>query len=207
MKYIIVSDLHANEKALDLFIDYISGINYDRIIFLGDLAGHSGTSFSFIDKFMKLNNLNAVMGNCDTEALHHDTMIMNNQKARTFFESIPRGPVVIDNKFAICHGSVHYENLYMYDIDDTFSSFEYLKESKLKILFFGHIHIPKIYMKNKNVITEDFIEEDIFKLDIHSDYIICPGSLGKPKNSYEYGSFLIYDSKNYTIEKAELKIM
>ncbi|HBD96525.1 MAG: hypothetical protein A2015_01125 [Spirochaetes bacterium GWF1_31_7] len=207
MKYIIISDLHANHKALRIFKDFLKTIDYDTIVFTGDLAGHKGTPIEFIKDFKSIKNTVAVKGNCDTDVLIHDQTIINNLFLHDYFTAILQGPQIVNEHFAMCHGSIPFENVYMHDINDTISSFQYLKDNHIPLLFFGHIHIPKGYMLNRKTseITEIKLTGEI-ELNKDMLYLLCSGSLGKPRENQFFGNVLVYDSEKYTIQRIDLPI-
>ncbi len=205
MKYIIISDLHANHKALSIFKDFLKTIEYNTIIFTGDLAGHKGTPIEFVKDFKSIKNTVAIKGNCDTDVLHHDSGIINNIFLYDYFTSIPQGPLIVDAHFAVCHGGMPHENVYMHDINDTISSFQYLKDNHIPLLFFGHIHIPKGFLYNTKTseITEIKLTGEI-PLNKDMLYLLCSGSLGKPRENHFFGNVLVYDSEKYTIQRIDL---
>lgn len=201
MNYIIASDLHGNAEALVEFKKVIASIIHDKIIFLGDLAGYEFTSENFVKDFLEIKNLFSIRGNCDYDAYHHDTGVINTPYLYEYFKSLKQGPVIIDGLFGVCHGSALAEKVYMYDPEDTVPTFNYMKNNKLQIMFFGHIHSEKYFVNDKH--DTIFETKELTCMSEHHRYLICPGSLGKLKKSRDKGSFIIFNSSDNTIKLVE----
>jgi len=68
-------------------------------------------------------------------------------------------------------------------------------------MFFGHTHLPRVYIKRDNMVEELLIEKDNFQLKIEKEarYLINPGSLGQPRDRNPKSSFIIFNTKTNKI--------
>jgi predicted phosphodiesterase len=117
-----------------------------------------------------------------------------------FLKNLPSGPQVIDELFAICHGSIKDEDNYILSNVQSKQEFNWLLANKLRIAFFGHTHFQINYSfdpveKKVTVLTENKI---LLKKKLL--YLINPGSIGQPRDKDNRGSFAVYDSDLNTIE-------
>ena len=67
MKYVIFSDLHGNQFALEAMLNQLNEekIEYDRMIFCGDILGYYYGQEEIVDILLQMDNLLAVRGNHD----------------------------------------------------------------------------------------------------------------------------------------------
>ena len=57
MRYLILSDIHANLEALDTVLTESPSESYDRVIVLGDLVGYGADPNAVVDRIRALNPL------------------------------------------------------------------------------------------------------------------------------------------------------
>lgn len=69
MKLIVFSDIHGNQYAFDAFLKEIARIDYDKIIFCGDIFGYYYGQQEIIDGLEKMENLIWIQGNHDSYAV------------------------------------------------------------------------------------------------------------------------------------------
>lgn len=139
MKYLIASDIHGSETALDKVINYFYREQCDMLLLLGDLLnfgprnsipeGHNPQSVA-----EKLNQLSdkiiAVRGNCDSEV---DQMLLN-------FPIMADYALIVDEgkRLMLTHGH----------------KFTPESTSNLQIdaLFYGHTHVQELYKSSQGKI-------------------------------------------------------
>lgn len=132
MKYLIASDIHGSETALDKVIDYFHAEQCDMLLLLGDLLnfgprngipeGHNPQAVA-----QKLNALAdriiAIRGNCDSEV---DQMLLN-------FPIMADYALIVDEgkRLLLTHGHKYtHENTGSLHFD---------------ALFYGHTHVKELY--------------------------------------------------------------
>ena len=68
MRYLILTDIHANLEALDACIADATARGYDRALVLGDLVGYGADPNAVIDCIQRIDPLAIVRGNHDKVA-------------------------------------------------------------------------------------------------------------------------------------------
>ena len=81
MRYLILSDLHANLDALDAVLADASGA-WDRMLVLGDLVGYGAEPNQVVDRVRALKPIAAIRGNHDKAACGLDDGSQFNHVAR-----------------------------------------------------------------------------------------------------------------------------
>src|SRR3990172_4646919 len=133
MRYLILSDLHANLPALEAVLEDAQQIGYDAVLVLGDLVGYGAEPGPVIDRTLALQPLAVVRGNHDRVCAGLYAGAMFNDVARISAEwtngvldearlavlrSLPQGPRLVTGAIEICHGTPFDEDYYVFDNQD-----------------------------------------------------------------------------------------
>jgi len=230
MRYLIFSDIHGNLEALNALLKFALKKRIDHYVCLGDLVGYGASPNECIQKVRALRPLSMIRGNHDKAVMGLDSIETFNpvaaaaiywtkkkilKKNAEFLTHLDKGPHVVDEAFAICHGSPFDEDYYIFGEFDADEAFDYLK---LPLCFFGHTHFPCVYTKRENAVEGMFLEGNAneVKLERGLPYLINPGSVGQPRDRNPRVAFAIYDSEahvvkfhriEYDIEDAKAKII
>ena len=230
MRFLILSDIHANIDAFDAVLDAAPGSSWDRAIVLGDLVGYGAEPNAVIERVLALDPLTVIRGNhdkavsgvADASDFNHVaraaamwTAEVMRPDLRTYLEQLPMGPVAIDDSFEICHGAPFDEDHYIFDLGDAAHAMDVTSRP---LCLFGHTHLPVIYVRNG---TGDggfipYVEEELqIPLAGDAKYLINPGSVGQPRDGDPRAAFAIYDGKDrvltlfrveYPVDKAQRRI-
>ena len=65
MRYLVLSDIHANLEALEAVLDAAREIPYERILVLGDLVGYGADPNAVVDRIRGLQPHAVIRGNHD----------------------------------------------------------------------------------------------------------------------------------------------
>lgn len=213
MRYLIISDIHGNLEAYNTLLESVKKKKFQKILILGDLVGYGANPNEIIEKVRNDKRvLEIVRGNHDRVAIEEGQEATFNLPAmaailwtrknlkeenHNFLKSIKQGPIKIEN-FLISHGSPIDEDLYILSEYEAYESFIQTKE---KLIFFGHSHIPCFFTLEKNNISGFLIKGDYLHLKLKKNirYLINPGSIGQPRDGNPKSSYIIFDSKNYSI--------
>ncbi len=229
MKYAIISDIHSNLESMKTFLKLLPKLQIEKIICLGDIIGYNPNPNECIQIISKFNNLEIIRGNHDKAIIENNyydfsdyakkaikwTAKNINQPSLNFLNNIIKGPKIIDDLFAICHGSALDEDNYLFMPFHTKGDFYWLSKKNLKILFFGHTHYQGIFCMNKKKKIEVLID-DVLQIDPDCYYLINPGSIGQPRDNDPRASFIVFDSDkmlinvlryNYPFKETQLKII
>ena len=130
MRYLILTDIHANVQALDACLASARTRGYDATLVLGDVVGYGADPNAVIDRVTALNPVAIVRGNHDKVACGleqpegfntvaksaavwtFDTLTPDH---RAWLAALPEGPREVDDLIEICHGSPFDEDAYLFD--------------------------------------------------------------------------------------------
>src|SRR4029079_15069427 len=133
VRYLILSDIHANIDALDAVLDAAPAGTWDRVLVLGDLVGYGAEPSAVIERVRSLNPLATSRGNHDKAACGIEdgssfnyvarlaaqwTFEALSSEHRQYLRALPQGPVTIDETIEICLGAPFDEDHYIFDADD-----------------------------------------------------------------------------------------
>ncbi len=229
MRYLVLSDLHANFEALNTVLESAAG-NYDRILCLGDLVGY-GADPNAVTDWVRANTAVVVRGNHDRACAGLEDLAWFNPVARIaaewthhqltpgnreYIATLPKGPISVEN-FQVMHGAPLDEDEYMVQAADAGQAFPYLETS---LAFFGHTHLQGGFEWTRShirVIPRPAPGETEFVLELDPDcaYLINPGSVGQPRDADPRAAYVLYDPEDkyivyrrtpYDISAAQEKI-
>jgi predicted phosphodiesterase len=208
VRYLILSDLHANWEALQAVIGETAE-RYDQALCCGDLVGYGAQPNEVVD-WVRSHCAQVVRGNHDKACAGLDDLAWFNPVARqaalwtqrtltpensAFVAGLRKGPTLLDG-FELIHGSPFDEDEYLLAADDAGGAFDYLEK---RVAFFGHTHVQGGYIWNHcRVETVPRIparaERHLVEIDPACAYLINPGSVGQPRDGDPRAAFVIYDS-------------
>ncbi len=230
MRYLILSDIHANWDALEAVLQDSNGL-YDQILCCGDLAGYGPDPNTVLD-WARTSLTAVIRGNHDRACAGLDDLEWFSPAAKTaalwtrrqlssenlaFLHDLPRGPVELDG-FALVHGSPLDEDEYVTTRDEAANVFPYVPKS---LIFFGHTHIQCVFSRQGDAVDARYLPcaqgtEGRLMLSPDAAYLINPGSVGQPRDSDYRAAYLIYDTESssvsfhrtvYDHEKTRLRII
>jgi diadenosine tetraphosphatase ApaH/serine/threonine PP2A family protein phosphatase len=213
--YLVLSDIHSNLDALEAVLASAEG-QWDRVLVLGDLVGYGGEPNGVIDRIRALNPDVVIRGNHDKAACGIDDASNFNQIAkyaalwtgetltddnREYLRALPAGPVMIDARVEICHGSPFDEDHYIFDIEDAQRAME---TSERQLCLFGHTHLPVVF-KTDGQSFDGYVPEEgdlPFELALRDGvrYVVNPGSVGQPRDGDARAAFALYTPETATLE-------
>jgi len=229
VRYLILSDLHANWEALESVLAWSKG-QYDRALCCGDLVGYGADPNPVVD-WVRANCAVVVRGNHDKACIGLEDMEWFNPVARAaaiwtlerltqenadYIGNLTKGPI-IENGFQVVHGSPIDEDEYMLAADEAFEAFAYLET---RVAFFGHTHVQGGFIWNHSrveTIQCPASAGDRLELEIDPDcaYLINPGSVGQPRDGSPRAAFALYEPETrqvtycrtgYDVDRAQQKI-
>jgi len=213
MRYLILSDIHSNKEALQAALSRVRRKPWDKAVFLGDLVGYGANPNQTVDMLRRLRPLAAIRGNHDkvcsgiengelfNRIALQAAMWTRNKLTRSnlsFLKGLPQGPLVVDGRFAISHGTPIDEDAYIFGEIEALNVF---RQTDFDVCFFGHSHFPVIFALSPDAITTVLTVAPSFrfKLEPGVRYLINPGSIGQPRDGNPLASFAIYDAEARTV--------
>jgi diadenosine tetraphosphatase ApaH/serine/threonine PP2A family protein phosphatase len=214
LRYLIISDIHANMDALEAVLSAFPPETWDRLVVLGDLVGYGASPNAVIDRVRALDPVAIIRGNHDKASCGIDDASNFNQIARVaaqwtcgtltpdnreYLRNLPAGPLAIDSRVEICHGSPFDEDHYIFDADDAQRA---LDAGDKQLCLFGHTHLPVIFRRTGST-YDGFIPEGDAEVDLSLEegvrYVVNPGSVGQPRDGDPRAAFGLYESDGPTL--------
>ena len=207
MRYLILSDIHANIDALDAVLAGAAG-QWDEAVVLGDLVGYGAEPNAVVARVLALKPLVVIRGNHDKAACGLDDGENFNQIARyaavwtqeqltpanrDYLRELPQGPADLDDRVTLCHGAPFDEDHYIFDAVDAQRA---LDAASRPVCIFGHTHLPVIFTSVRGQLMAELPDEDLRSLTFAGDasYLVNPGSVGQPRDGDPRAAFAIYET-------------
>jgi predicted phosphodiesterase len=210
MRYLVLSDIHANIDALDAVLEVARGEGFDRAIVLGDLVGYGAEPNLVVERIRALDPVAVIRGNHDKVAAGIETADGFNptaqraaawtrdalsEESRNYLRDLPEGPVAIDSLTLACHGSPADEDTYIVGEADVV---EALTISSRPVCLFGHTHLPMAAALTSDrmldVIFHGTRERRTVHFEDSSKYLVNPGSVGQPRDGDPRASYGLLDT-------------
>ncbi len=206
MRFLILSDVHANLEALEAVLAHAEGL-YDGILCAGDLVDYGADPDAVVDWARRASPV-LVRGNHDKACAGLEDMEWFSPAARAsaawtsvslsdvnlaYLRRLPRGPLAVGG-FQILHGSPLDEDEYLLETADVRLIRPYLDRP---LTFFGHTHIQGGFLAHRAGIetipgVPGGAEERVFEIPPDCFCLINPGSVGQPRDRDPRAAYLLY---------------
>ena len=213
MRYLILSDLHANWHALEAVVRAAEG-QYDQALCCGDLVGY-GADPNPVAEWVRAHCTVVVRGNHDRSCTGLDGLEWFNPVARQaalwtqqklteenagYIRALPKGPLLVGN-FELVHGAPYDEDEYVMASGEAAEAFGYLER---RVVFFGHTHVQGGFIWNHSRVesiprTLPGSDTQAMIVDSECAYLINPGSVGQPRDGDPRAASLLYDSDSQVV--------
>lgn len=207
MRYLILSDIHANWEALQAVMAAAGRDGFDAIVCLGDIVGY-GADPNRVADWVRANATAVVRGNHDRASVGLEDLEWFNPAARAsalwtqsvlseenreWIRKLPKGPVRVAD-FQILHGSPLDEDEYLLHASEAIQLIGYLET---RVSFFGHTHVQGGFRYLKNGVKllhpkAGGAEREESELYLDSEYLINPGSVGQPRDRDPRAAWALY---------------
>lgn len=216
MRFLILSDIHANATALEASLAEAGG-KWDRVVCLGDVVGYGPDPNEVIDRIRGLEAV-TIRGNHDkvgsgltsaddfnpvARAAAMWTREHLRPENREYLENLPLGPLSIDG-FSMVHGAIRDEDEY---VVAPAQALESLLEAPSQVTFFGHTHLQVGFsLGPDNAISSLRLrptnDSKLSKLELSNgtSYLLNPGSIGQPRDGDPRAAFAIADLSHREVE-------
>lgn len=212
MRYLILSDIHANYEALQAVLKHAKG-RYDRLLCLGDLVGYGSDPNEVLEwarDVISNDGARMIRGNHDKACCGLDSIEDFNPAAQAssiwtadvlgesnleFLRELAMGPVDAGG-FDLVHGAPSDEDEYIITLNDAAGMREH---TRVALTFFGHTHVQGgFFFRRAAVKSIDKVpskwEELTISIDEHSTFLINPGSVGQPRDGDWRAAYAVYEA-------------
>ena len=231
MRYLVISDIHANLQAFETVMAEAKGIGYDKVLLLGDLVGYGADPNAICEGVRDLKPDALIRGNHDkvgsgVESPEGFNAVARNairwtyetltKENREWLAALPAGPLIVDDTIEICHGTPFDEDAYVFDDLDALRA---MHAARRPLCLFGHTHVQVGHYLSRDqfgLATADEHRPLGIALDEANRYLVNPGSVGQPRDGDPRAGFGIVDTAaremtihrvEYPIAKAQARIM
>ncbi|MGH9349739.1 MAG: metallophosphoesterase family protein, partial [Vicinamibacterales bacterium] len=193
MRYLVLSDIHANLEAFEAVLEAGAGARCDRVLLLGDLVGYGADPNAVVERVRAMGDVVVIRGNHDKVAAGVETVEGFNHMARlaiawtaatltednrAYLAALPAGPIDVDAMVEICHGTPFDEDVYVFDDLDALRS---IRTSRRPVCLYGHTHVPAAFQLQGDelqLIGPPRGERFRVSLDEDGRYLVNCGSVG-----------------------------
>jgi predicted phosphodiesterase len=215
MRYLILSDIHANVTALEAALAAAQG-RWDKVLCLGDLVGYGPDPNEVVDRIRGLETT-TIRGNHDRvccgltnpddfNPIARGAAVWTRQQLRPenleYLQKLPAGPVEL-NSIVLIHGAVRDEDEYVIAPGQALAS---LLETASGLSFFGHTHIQGGFSFRENQLVVIHPKYDAkggfwpLHVEGNTRYLLNPGSIGQPRDGDSRAAFAVADLDHQVIE-------
>ena len=215
MRYLVLTDIHANLEALNTCLGEAKARRYDRSLVLGDLVGYGADPNPVIERVQSLDPVAIVRGNHDKVACGLEqpegfnavakiaarwTLDALTPAYRAWLADLPQGPAIVDDVIEICHGSPYDEDAY---VADEMDAVRVLKVSTRPLCLFGHTHYPAAFELSAgkfDILGRSNAAESRLSLRAGAKYLVNPGAVGQPRDGDPRAAYTIVDTDTMEVE-------
>jgi predicted phosphodiesterase len=216
VRYLVLSDIHANLTALDAVLDVARGRGFDEVLVLGDLVGYGAEPNEVIARVQELQPTAVIRGNHDKVAAGIDdpeefnavarsavtwTIAALTPEHRQWLAELPRGPLAVSDLVEICHGTPYDEDAYVFDELDALRA---LESASRRLCLYGHTHVAVAFARTADALNVLGATGDAaaaaLTLEPGTRYLVNPGSVGQPRDGDPRAGCALVDTDGPRIE-------
>lgn len=214
----VFSDVHANLPALTAVLAFLKQENITQGIVMGDTVGYGPHPGACVERLQN-SGFEVIKGNHDHAAVTGDirhgmsttakwciqwTIPYLRQEHLHWLEDLPLelyGTTENEQRWLAIHGApVDPNYFYGYVYEMTYeSNLDVLEKNNIAFCFHGHSHVQGIYARKKTGTQDKFYKEKQQKLQGYRHSLICPGSVGQPRDGVVGAQCAIFDQREQSI--------
>jgi len=220
MRYLVLSDVHANLPALEAVVEHAKKRGFDATMFLGDAVGYYPCAEEVVQIIIGLNPVVRILGNHDSallelaageqgdrwaaglvmNVLERQLVTLSGDSLRFLNTLEPRQAT---DGFEAAHGALTHEWDYLSTVTSAQTNMSLMAE---RVLFVGHTHVPKVFARVANG-SQELFRTVSFREPADSTYrvpplatvIANPGAVGQPRDQIPLASYFMYDAADHVI--------
>lgn len=210
--YAILADIHSNDTALGCVLEFYRNNDITQGIVLGDIVGYGPEPRRCIEMLQE-TAFEIIKGN-------HDHAVATNNVSRGFSSNAKTAiewtvnELEDEHKEWLGHLPAYSQNQHWFavhgaPIDPAFfygyvyqmtaeENLDYLQEKDLRLCFHGHSHTSGMFARDRRR-QDHFIAEERIDLTLFNHSLVCPGSVGQPRNGNPNTQCAVFDSEKQEI--------
>ena len=224
MRYLVLSDIHANLEALHAVLADTPAASVDRVLVLGDLVGYGPDPNEVTECIRGLPGAAVIRGNHDKVATGIEAADRFNQVAKQavewttrvltpenheYLRSLTRGPLAIDDGIEICHGAPFDEDVYIFDELDVRRA---ARSTGRHLCLFGHTHITAAFHISGHTLTQVWPRRSSpgdIPFNAEGRWLMNCGAVGQPRDGDWRAAYGIVDTatQTMTMQRAEYDVV
>jgi len=228
MRFLVLSDVHANLEALDAVLAVER--SWSQALVLGDLVGYGADPNAVVERVRQLPIAAIVRGNHDKVATGLASVDTFNPIARqailwtaraltadnrAWLAALPQGPAPIDGDIEVCHGAPFDEDFYVFDELDAERAGA---SASRPLCLMGHTHVQGIFRLGQYVSAERTstrVPYPFHYATISRALVNC-GAVGQPRDGDPRAAYGVLDTDAkvltlgrvaYDVASAQAKIL
>jgi predicted phosphodiesterase len=218
MRYLVLSDIHANVVALEAVLKDAETRRWDRVIFLGDVVGYYPQPEEAVAMLRELDPAVTILGNhdaillalaCDPELKPQS--LVERLVARQL-KDLSQGSVSYIEGFRLhhaceaweaAHGALREPFEYLSSLPQAQANLPYMTSD---LCFVGHTHVPLAFacvMSARGPLWRSVPfrrEANLYRLPPQVKVFLNPGSVGQPRDGLPLASYALYDEDHGVVE-------
>jgi predicted phosphodiesterase len=215
MRFLVLSDLHANATALEAALAASEG-RWERAVCLGDIVGYGPDPNEAVARVRGLtaaiirgNHDRAACGIADVEDFNpvaRATVEWTRSQLRadnvSYLHQLPAGPLETGG-LTLVHGALHDEDEYVFAPAQALDG---LLASPGPVTFFGHTHFQGGFSYRDERLELIHLRPRpganfaALRLEPDTRYLLNPGSIGQPRDGDPRAAFAIADLDHGVVE-------
>jgi diadenosine tetraphosphatase ApaH/serine/threonine PP2A family protein phosphatase len=195
MRYLILSDIHANLEALEAVLTRARGA-YEATLVLGDLVGYGADPNAVVERIRAMPDTTILRGNHDkvaagiasTETFNpvaRDAVLWTAEVLtadnRAWLAGLATGPLLIDDLVEICHGAPFDEDEYLFNEHDARKAFPSVRRP---LCLYGHTHVPACFQHPAGLPMDQPRGREVeYTLAAGTTYLVNCWAVGQPRDN------------------------
>jgi predicted phosphodiesterase len=213
-EWAVLSDIHSNLHALEAVLTECGRRKISRFLCLGDTVGYAAFPAECLRRIRALKGCRTVLGNHDFYVSRNDVSGDLNtvaragvqysikhltKSAREWLGALPA--VVVEESFTGVHASLEEPLEWDYILTNTDAAVT-LHLQATPVCFYGHTHHAKLFATGPEKVEQ--LGDGKFRVNPAGRCLVNPGSVGQPRGGDPRSQFIVFDSREFTIEFVKL---
>lgn len=220
MRYLVLSDVHANAFALEAVLAHAKRLGWDEVVFLGDAVGYYTRPQKTLDLLTDVNPTVRILGNHDAlllamadgeaPSVREDSVVREvltrhleeiSQDGLAFLRTLR--PHHEATSWEAVHGALRHQWEYVTSLQAAQANVEHMRA---RVCLLGHTHVPKVFASveaggRELWRTVSFKQSrQTYRIPPKAKAFLNPGSVGQPRDGIPDASYAVFDDAAMTFE-------